>query len=186
MRPMSLPVPLLLATLVFATPAALAHKAHQHGVAHMDLVREGAGVEIGLKVDGDGVVGFERAPRDAAERAKVDAARSALGDGAALFGLPAAADCRLVEADVDAPHAENARDPGHSHGHDDKSDGHADWQASYRFECTRAAAADRVDLAGLFTAFPRISRVQLQWITDDAQSGVELRPGRSEARLVAE
>jgi hypothetical protein len=43
-----------------------------------------------------------------------------------------------------------------------------------------------VDLAGLFTAFPGIARVQLQWITDDAQSGVELRPGRSQATLVAE
>lgn len=184
MPPMSPRIPWLLAALLLASPAALAHKAHQHGVAHMDLVREGKHVEITLKVDGDGVVGFERAPRDAAERAKIDAARTGLGDGQALFGLPVAAGCRLAAADVEAPHAGDVE--AHDHGHDAKGDGHADWQANFRFECERPAAAGSVDLAGLFTTFPRITRVQLQWITDDAQSGVELRPGRSQASLVAQ
>jgi hypothetical protein len=172
----------LLASLMLASPAVLAHKAHEHGVAQLDLVREGDGIEIALKVDGEGVVGFERAPRDDAERARLEAARVALAAGQRLFGLPEAAGCRLLAAEVEAPHAGDTANPDR----DAMGSGHADWQASYRFECARAAAADRVELAGLFTAFPGIARVQLQWITDDAQSGVELRPGRSQATLVAE
>jgi hypothetical protein len=181
-----IPLRLLLAGLVLVSPGVLAHVAHQHGVAEVDLVREGDELEIQLKVDGEGVVGFERAPRDGAERSKVEAARAALGDGAALFLLPAGAACVMVAGDVDVPHADAA--DGHAHHDHDaaKPEAHADWKASYRFECGRGTAADSVDLAGLFAAFPGIARANLQWITDDGQSGVALRPGRSRAALVAE
>lgn len=182
--------PLLLAALVLACSPALALKAHQHGVAEVDLVREGGHFEIQLKADGEGIVGFERAPRDDAERAKSDAARVALENGAVLFALPPGAGCRLTDSDVDVPHAaagKHGHDPEHHDGRGvAKADAHADWRASYRFECQRGAAADSVDLAGLFSAFPGITRARLQWITDHAQSGTELRPGRSQASLVAE
>lgn len=184
MRSCLSPVDALLASLALAAPAVLAHPAHQHGVAEVDLVREGNELDIQIKVDGEGVVGFERVPRDAAERAKVDAARASLREGGRLFALPAAAGCRLVAGDVEVPHA-GASDTGHDPGPDDAQT-HADWRASYRFACERGAAADSVDLAGLFRAFPGITRANLQWISDDGQSGVALAPGRSRAALVAE
>lgn len=173
----------LLASLALASPAVLAHKAHQHGVAELDLVREGGELEILLKVDGQGVVGFERAPRSEVERSRVEAARASLGDGGSLFALPAAAGCQLVAGDVDVPHA---GDPEARRDGSEAAESHADWRASYRYECARGTAADSVDLAGFFVAFPGIARANLQWITDDGQSGAALSPGRSRAALVAE
>jgi len=184
-------VPVLWIAVALFSPACLAHGAHVHGVAHVELVREGDSVQIQLTADGEGIVGFERAPRDAAEQAKVDAARSRLRQGLALFALPAAAGCRQVSSEAEVPHAGAAEGAGesddHDHHHDDaKADGHADWEASYVFRCVSGAAADGVDLAGLFSAFPDITRAQLQWITDDAQSGAELAPGRSRTVLVVQ
>ncbi len=84
------------------------HGAHEHGVSRLDAVLEGNTLELALAGPAHNFVGFEHAPQTAAEKQAIAQARQQLEDGAALFGLPAAAGCTLAEADVDADH-------GHAH-----------------------------------------------------------------------
>ena len=48
--------------------AAFAGKAHQHGVARLDLAVDGGTVTIAVEMPLDALVGFERSPRTGAER----------------------------------------------------------------------------------------------------------------------
>ncbi|MCB1546297.1 MAG: DUF2796 domain-containing protein [Hyphomicrobiaceae bacterium] len=68
--------------------AAFAGKAHQHGVARLDLAVDGGTVTIAVEMPLDALVGFERSPRTGAERQAAAAALARQGD------LDAVADIR--------------------------------------------------------------------------------------------
>jgi hypothetical protein len=153
--------------------AVFAHSAHRHGVAHVDLVQEQGAVELDLQIDGESLVGFERAPVSVDEQVRFENARIALADGASLFEFPATAECQWLAGEVRVPHGPDSGKP------DEQRSGHSDWQASYRFHCQNLHALSGIDFTAMFVAFPGISVIQIQLITDTGQSSAELRPGQS-------
>jgi hypothetical protein len=150
-------------------PAALAHKAHQHGVATLDVSVEARRVSLWLKTPLDNLVGFERAPRTDAERQRVEAALAALRDAAALWRIDPAAGCTPGEVvltaavlGLGAPAAAEAKD------------GHADLEARWDFDCRDGARTGFVE-HGLFGAFARMGRLEVQAVTPRGQMKVTLR-----------
>jgi hypothetical protein len=111
MRPLLLPL-LMLA----AASASHAHAPHAHGVGELDLALEAGSVSLSLRLPGDTVVGFERAPADDDERAAVEAARAMLHEGRWLVLVDAQA-CRSLLADVRAPGAGTGGDAGQGKAH---------------------------------------------------------------------
>jgi hypothetical protein len=104
-----------------------------------------------------------------------------------LFVPDAAAQCQLVKAEVSAPVLEPGAKPAAKSGaapasppaaH--KSGGeHADLEASYSFQCAQPAQLRTLDL-GLFDAYRRIQRIEVQVAGPKGQSKVTLRrPARS-------
>jgi hypothetical protein len=155
-----------------ALPAtALAHKAHEHGVAKLDIAYDAGRLAVELDTPLDNLVGFERAPRTDAERKAADAAVAALRDGGALFRIDPAAQCTLRGVQItSAPLKLGA-------GGRQAADGHADLEAAYEFECKGAVPAF-VEV-GLFDGFPRMSRIDVQSATPKGQRKATLkRPGR--------
>jgi hypothetical protein len=145
--------------------AAAAGAAHQHGVARLDVAVEGMRVSIDFETPLDNLLGFERAPRNAAEQRAAEAVLARLRDAAALFRFDAAAGCRssAVELRSAALKLGDASAP---------ADGHADLAASWAFTCERAP----VQLEhGLFAAFPRLQRLELQSATAARQAGATLK-----------
>lgn len=145
-----------------------AHGAHVHGLAHLDAALDGRTLVIAIRSPGWDLVGFERAPRDEAERARIEAARATLADGARLFAFEPAGACRAAEpARVVLPSAIEpegaAADPGEP-GHP------GDWTATWTFDCAEPASlrAIRVDW---FDAFASTERIEVQWIGPDGQAG---------------
>lgn len=192
------PASTLAAVLAMVPPVAPAedahahreHGPHEHGVGSLNLVVDGSMVEIELESPAANIVGFEHAPKDAAERATLERAVATLKDGARLFGFPAAAGCRLTEssvtssllvpepsaADQDEHQAqdhsqtrESDQDAGHQHEHET----HADLDADYRFDCRDPAQIDRVDVR-LFKLFPGTQRLRVQHATAQGQGATEL------------
>ena len=114
------------------------HMAHEHGHGTLDIVVEGEELVMELRIPGVNVVGFEHAPRDDAEREAVRQALVPFGDAAALFVLPAEAECELEEARaeiLDMTHEEDHEDHGHEgdehgtdeheeHGEHEEDEGH--------------------------------------------------------------
>ena len=76
--------------------------AHQHGMAKLDLVFEAGALTLELDAPLDSLLGFERAPRNAAERAAADAALASLRDAASLIRIDPAARCAAGAVDIRA------------------------------------------------------------------------------------
>ena len=136
---------------------------------------EGNKLTIAMEAPLDNLLGFERAPRTDAERkaaAEVLARLRSPNQGKALFSADAAAQCTLSKADVQAPALEPGANPA-------PKDEHADLDASYEFSCAQPAELRSLDV-GLFDAYKRIQRIDVQVAGPKSQSKVTLkRPARS-------
>jgi hypothetical protein len=142
------------------------HGAHVHGTAWLDVAIDGGVVEIALKGTGADLAGLEGAPADAADVAKVEAARRTLGDPAALFAFEPAGGCTPAGAPTVTPPPSALLAPGA-----DADAGHGDWSADYRFEC--ASSPDALALQ-LFDRFVALGSVQAQILAPAGQTAAEL------------
>lgn len=148
-----------------------AHGAHVHGLAHLDAALDGRSLMIAVRTPGWDLVGFERAPRDEAERARIEAARATLADGARLFAFEPADACRPAEAArVVLP---TAIEPHGAEAEPSESGHPGDWSATWTFDCADPASlrAIRVDW---FDAFESTERIEVQWIGPEGQAGHSL------------
>lgn len=140
-----------------------AAKAHDHGVARLDVAIDGTRITLQLQTPLDNLLGFERAPRTDAERRAADAVVMKLNAAAALFKPDPAAQCSLGSvALVSAALKLGPAAPATS------GDGHADLEADIRFDCKDAAQATFIDVM-LFDSFPRLKRLQIQAATARGQ-----------------
>ena len=175
-------IPALLSVLAFVCGTAVAAgKAHEHGALKLDVAIEGNKLTIGMEAPLDNLLGFERAPRTDAERkaaADVLARLRSPDKGTPLFATDAAAKCSLSKAEVRAPALEAApATPAAAKGK--AKDEHADLDASYEFNCAQASELRSLDL-GLFDAYKRIQRIDVQVAGPKGQSKVTLkRPART-------
>lgn len=158
-----------------AGTAWAAGKAHEHGALKLDVAIEGSKLTIAMAAPMDNLLGFERAPRNDAERtaaANVLARLRGPDKGTPLFVTDAAAQCTLSKAEVQAPVLE----PGAKSA---ATDEHADVDASYEFICVKPAELRSLDVR-LFDAYKRIQRIDVQVAGPKGQSKVTLkRPART-------
>ncbi len=147
--------PLLLAAGL--ATAAWAGKPHEHGAARLDLALDGGTLTIGLETPLDGLLGFEHAPRGDAEKRTAEAAIATLRAADALFAIDPAASCKAASVELrSAPLGLGSAAAGKDAG---KDGDHGDLDAEFVFRCRSAPAF--VD-AGLFKAFPRLARLDVQ------------------------
>lgn len=178
---------LSLALLPLTTPQAHEHEdehgslgKHEHGAASLDVALDGNTLEIRLESPSMNLVGFEHAPANANDQARIAATRTLLAQPLQLFGLSAAADCTLSSSTLDSPlfaapkHADESHEPEDEHGH-------SDVDASYRLHCEQPQALRTLDLTPLFERFPAIRTVAVQLIGHNGQQGAEL--SAEQARL---
>lgn len=140
-------------------------KAHQHGVVGVMLTLEGQALTLQLDAPLQDLVGFERAPRTAAEKATVAAALTQLEPGGALWQPTAEAGCALASTRVDSPVLQQQKTA---------ADGHADLEAVYEFRCEQPDRLTGVAHT-LFKAFPRIKRIDFQYALPSGQGKAQLR-----------
>jgi hypothetical protein len=149
----------------------LAGKAHEHGVARADLAVEPTRITVFLDMPMDGLAGFERAPRDDAERKAVDAALVRLRNAAALFAIDPAAQCTPGPVVLTSAVLGLGKPPA---GAGARSNGHEDIEASYEFSCGDGFRAGFVEV-GLFAAFSRLQRIEIQAVTRKGQIKATLK-----------
>jgi len=169
---------LLLACALTALPAAAEHRehgAHVHGIGQMNVVLDGNSLAIELDTPAANLLGFEHAPRDAAEEAVLGQAVERLHQAEAVFTLPQAAGCEVETAEVASAllgHDEHGHLDTNAHegetGHE-----HADMELSYQFRCARPEALEGVTVS-LFALFPATEALEVQLITPHGQSAAEL------------
>jgi hypothetical protein len=145
--------------------------AHQHGHGSMNIAIDGQRVVIELDAPGADILGFEHAPKTAAEKAAADRALATLRDPLALFVPPTAARCRVESANVEI---EQDEEPGQ-----DKAQ-HNDFRAEYTLICAAPASLTSLTFA-YFDKFRRADEVEVSLITTRAQRRFEAT--RSKRRI---
>lgn len=129
----------------------------------LTIESDGPEVSVGFEGPSLAMVGFERAPRDDAERENLALTRENLKTGDAMVRLSTAAGCRLIEARVDAEPA-----PG-------KGETEGRLGARYRFHCDRPASLDSAAV-GIFIGFPFLPRILVTYRIDDIRGEAALTP----------
>jgi hypothetical protein len=166
----------LVCAAVWLPSLAWAAGAHQHGVVSLDVTLDAKTLTLQVEAPLDSLVGFEHRPRTPAQRQAADAVVKRVNDGATLFKPDTAAMCRLgkssVNADALQPAAAGAK----------KEAEHADLDASYEFTCEQPEKLTDVQI-GLFDAFKRIKRVEVQLALPRGQSKQTLKRGQNTLRL---
>jgi hypothetical protein len=154
---------------------------HEHGRATLTFAVDGALLTITLEAPADNVVGFEHAPRTADELAAIRDAHNLLNDHRQLFAFPAAAACRLRDLVVKPPPW--AADGGAATATvAPEQDEHADYDATYRFNCAHPAELSFVD-APLLTRLRGIQLVRAQIVTATFQAEQLLSAERIRVKL---
>jgi len=158
----------LAAALVLVASSAFAAKPHQHGTAKLDVAVEPGKVTIDLASPLDNLLGFEHAPRNDAERERADAAVAVLKAADTLLRIDPAARCTLAKVTLDSAALQlGTPDPKEA------AEGHADLDGSFEFVCP-GAAPGFVEI-GLFEAFPRLQRIDVQTATMKGQAKAVLK-----------
>ncbi|ACB35813.1 ABC-type metal ion transport system, periplasmic component/surface adhesin [Leptothrix cholodnii SP-6] len=128
---------------------------HQHGALTLDIAIDGPTLAIEMEAPLDSLLGFEHAPRTAAQKQAAQALLARLRQPDGLFVPDAAAACTLKSASADsAALAPDTKAGGHAD--------HADLDARYEWTCGNAAALRSVDLGGLLDGYQRIQTVDAQ------------------------
>ena len=179
-RPLACLTHCLALTMALASGTAwAAGKAHEHGALKLDVAIEGNKLTIEMEAPLDNLLGFERAPRNDAERkaaADVLARLRGPDKSTPLFVTDAAAQCTLSKAEVQAPVLE----PGAKSAAKDE---HADVDASYEFICVKPDELRSLDVR-LFDAYKRIQRIDVQVAGPKGQSKVTLKRTARTVQLV--
>ena len=167
--------------LVASASAVHAGKAHQHGVARLDISVEPGRITLDLDSPLDNLLGFERAPRTDAERAKADAAIKRLKDAASLFRVDGAAGCTLDKVELESAALQLGKSAA-APGATGKGE-HADLDGHFEFKCQAGAKAGFVEVL-MFDAFPSLRRIDLQIATPRGQVKATLNRPASRVNLV--
>ncbi len=142
--------------------------AHVHGLVNLDVAMEAQTLTVALEAPLDSLLGFEHRPRTPAQRKAADDAMKRMNDGASLVRPAAAAQCKLAKTTVESEALQSTAPAG------GKEDEHADLDATFVFTCAQPDKLASIEL-GLFDAFKRIKRIEVQVAGPQGQSKQTLK-----------
>ena len=182
----------------FQTSAQVRQKdSHEHGAANLMLAIEGDKLQIGIEVPSESLIGFEHFPKSRSDRQNFNEAIKILSNPSKFFSTPDDAECLLTGLNVsqtlfsgeeEDEHGHEKKDEhGHDdhdeHGHEDSEKGemHSEFRSNYSWNCLHT---DEIDSIGnkLFSFFPRIEEIRVNWITTSGQGSLEIESGDNQIR----
>lgn len=153
-------------------------RAHEHGVARLELFKLATELQISFYATGTDILGFEHQPQNQTEAETVKKAIALLAEADKLFQIDGA-QCSLKQHQSNLaavqkhPASEHKHSHEHEHEHEHEHSGHSDIEASYKFSCKTATAPVTVKVH-LFSLFPELQKINSSWITDRGQSAATL------------
>ena len=170
------------------------HDAHVHGVAELTLAQEGHLIEINFESPASNIVGFEHQASTEQQKLAIEEAKSKLESAQQLFTFDGT-NCKLKKAEINVSELA-AYDDEHEKHHKNKADNHvhkehehkankethSEITAQYQFTCSNGAKLKAVSVH-LLKQFPRIEKLNTQWITDTKQGANELGHENNMIRL---
>ena len=164
-----------LVLFAWATGSVAAAAPHQHGRAELDVAIEGPTLTLEFRSPLDNLLGFEHAPRTAAQKSAADALLRGLRSNDAVLVPAAAARCERTSVTVEAPVLTAA--PARKTGAGPAAEAHADLEVRYVFHCARPDLLSSVEVK-LFERYRGLRRIEAHIVGPRGQSSVVLSPAR--------
>ena len=156
---------------------------HVHGEVLLNLVLEGDRLDFEMISPAMNITGFEHAPSTPQEQQLVSEAVALLGDAGNLLAVPEAARCAAGPATIETTlMQEKQHEEDAGHGHEEGHEGHAEFHVVHTLACENSGAVESVTLT-LFSHFPGVERVRLQWIQGQRQGAAILEPDNAVLRF---
>lgn len=179
-------VPLMLVLVHSAAAAQQSRElnAHEHGHSNVNIAFGDTEVAIELEAPGADIVGFEYEAETPEDRARIEDVIAELSRPLALFVMPEAARCTLVEASTHLVSGDRtgAHDHGEDHaGHEHDDEGgtqgrqarHTEFRAEYLLTCNDPKLIDRIDFA-FFETFPNAEKVVVRIVSEAGSQRFEI------------
>ena len=165
---------------------------HEHGAANLMMVMEEEKLQIEFEVPSESLIGFEHFPKSRSNRGNFNEAIKILSNPSKFFSTPDDAECLLTGLNVsqtlfsgeeEDEHGHEKKDEHDEHGHEDSEKGeiHSEFRSNYSWNCLHT---DEIDSIGnkLFSFFPRIEEIRVNWITTSGQGSLEIESGDNQIR----
>ena len=207
---LALSITAAITSTAFAQEEFRQHEAHVHGHVELNIAQDGHELLMEITAPGADVVGFEHAPQNEDQKARLTKALNSLNNAESIFTLTSAANCHQeqtfvthtlgdehghdehhdhddhAEHDHDEhhdhdSHAEHDHDEHHDHEHEEGSQ-HGSFTAQYTFHCDDISQLSSIDTSW-FTHFPSTKEIDVNLLTDKQQTALELNPGKTEISL---
>ncbi len=197
-EPMRLTSLIIVAAAVAAQPARAEEEhrelgPHEHGHGTLNIAVEAKRVSMELEVPGMDIVGFEHAAESKTDKAAVETATGTLSDPLKLFKVPAAAGCKVAEANVkiEAEHEHEHEDGDHDHDakgegkdadhakeekedHDhEEHEGHNEFHVTYALDCQKPESLTSIAF-DYFKSFAGAQALTVNVVTAKAQNKYEV------------
>ena len=156
---------------LLAMPAQ-AGEAHAHGIAGLGVAIEGQELTIEFDSLADNLLGFEHAPKSAAEQKRAGEVLALISKPEKLFRLNPEAKCSANMPAIEAPLLLGRPVSGE----------HSDIAATFGFRCAKPAALSRLDVL-LFDVFPGMGQIKLQLAGPTGQRGQTLTKAQRSVSL---
>lgn len=157
------------------------HGKHEHGTAQLTIAVDGNQIEAVFNSPMANIVGFEHAPSNEQERAKLKAAKEPLEQGLPLLSFNADANCKLTHAEITstlfldanyhpAPKEAQTKEPQKTHN---------DLAVTWNYECANAKKLANADLKFFSIFGAALEHLQVEWLTEKGASARELTQDES-------
>lgn len=152
-----------------------------HGIAELLVVLEGEQLNIELHSPAINLLGFEHHPNTIQQKARIDTTKVSLTNATNLFQLEPD-NCQLVDHKIDFSnilHQSTQHDEEPHEEHNERQN-HSDLKAQYHYRCKRAGELRSLTTT-IFSEFPTIETLRVQWIIDGRQGATTLDPEQHHA-----
>jgi hypothetical protein len=171
------------------SPAAFAgkgHKAHEHGVANVNVVGEGNTVTIQLQAPSDSIYGFEHEAKKEADVKKRDTAIEKLRTSAEqMFVLDPSLGCKITSNDIkpfvtESNEQKDAKSQAKADKH--KEGTHSEVHATFKFECSKPVAGSKLSFAAR-KHFKSLRTLKIQVLSGEKQDGTTIKNDKGTVSL---
>lgn len=167
---------LFCAALGMATSANARETAHVHGLVRLDIAIDGKTLAVQLEAPLDSLLGFEHRPRTAAQKQAADALLQKMNNDSTLIRPQGEAACKPSPVTVESDTLQSTK-PANGKDH-----AHADLEARFEFVCEQPEKLTFLEI-GLFDAFKRIRKIEVQVAGSQGQSKQTLKRPEKMLRL---
>ncbi len=148
----------------FASSELHSHgKGHSHGVGNLDIAVQGNSIKVTFELPMESTVGFEHAPKTAAQKEAIVQLQATLNKET-LLTFTDAAKCQQTSIKASSPlfEALQTQPPKGA------SSAHSDVSVDIEFSCVNTKLLDRADLR-IFKQFTRLKTIRIQFAGPNGQ-----------------